>query len=71
MSGEVLAQALRELQPELLVVMSSGTDFVLAGTSFDDVLPKPYTMVALAELLARLRELNARSVPRTGATKAV
>jgi len=60
MSGEVLAQALREIQPDLPVVMSSGTDFALAGTSFEDVLPKPYTMAALTELLERLREQRGR-----------
>jgi signal transduction histidine kinase/CheY-like chemotaxis protein len=70
MSGEVLAQALRELHPDLPVVMSSGTDFVLAGTSFDDVLPKPYTLAALAALLTRLREDRGRTVARAGAAKA-
>jgi len=61
MSGNDLASALRAISPELLIVMSSGTDFALAGTQFDDVLPKPYTIGALAALLSRLRETTARS----------
>jgi CheY-like chemotaxis protein len=53
MTGSELARALRALRPELRVVLSSGSDFVLAGTPFDDVLPKPYTVSTLSEMLQR------------------
>jgi signal transduction histidine kinase/CheY-like chemotaxis protein len=66
MSGEALARALHALRADLPVVMSSGTDFALAGTPFDDVLPKPYTITALSELLARVRE---RQTGRNSATQ--
>lgn len=55
MSGIELAEELRRVAPQLVLVLSSGTDFVVAGTPFDDVLPKPYTASALAELIARHR----------------
>ncbi len=53
MTGSELARAVRSVKPDLRVVLSSGTDFVLSGTPFDDVLPKPYTVGALAEVLER------------------
>jgi DNA-binding NtrC family response regulator len=53
MSGVDLASALRHAAPKLRLVLSSGTDFTLAGTAFDDVLPKPYTLGTLEKLLAR------------------
>jgi len=55
MSGIELAEQLRRLAPHLVLVLSSGTDFVIAGTPFDAILPKPYTATALAELIARHR----------------
>ena len=55
MSGIELAEELRHRAPHLVLVLSSGTDFVVAGTPFDDVLPKPYTAMALTELIARHR----------------
>jgi len=55
MNGVELAHALRKVAPELVLVLSSGTDFVLAGTPFDDILPKPYTVDALTALIARHR----------------
>jgi signal transduction histidine kinase/ActR/RegA family two-component response regulator len=58
MTGSELARAVRNVKPDLRVVLSSGTDFVLSGTPFDDVLPKPYTVGALAEVLER--NLSAR-----------
>jgi CheY-like chemotaxis protein len=61
MTGSELARALRALRPDLRVVLSSGTEFVLAGTAFDDVLPKPYTVHALSEMLRR--NLAARHTP--------
>jgi signal transduction histidine kinase/ActR/RegA family two-component response regulator len=53
MTGSELARAVRDVKPDLRVVLSSGTDFVLSGTPFDDVLPKPYTVGALAAVLER------------------
>jgi len=53
MTGAELARALREIRSDIRVVLSSGTDFVLSGTPFDDVLPKPYTVSALSEMLER------------------
>jgi len=44
-----------------VLVLSSGTDFVVAGTPFDDVLPKPYTATALTELIARHRPPGVRA----------
>jgi hypothetical protein len=38
-----------------VLVLSSGTDFVVTGTPFDDVLPKPYTVDTLSALVARHR----------------
>jgi len=61
MNGIELAHKLREVAPHLVLVLSSGTDFVVAGTPFDDVLPKPYTVDALTRLVARHRAANARS----------
>ncbi|HWP09269.1 MAG TPA: ATP-binding protein, partial [Polyangiaceae bacterium] len=61
MSGIELAEALRHRAPSLVLVLSSGTDFVVAGTPFDDVLPKPYTATALTELIARHRPPGVRA----------
>jgi signal transduction histidine kinase/CheY-like chemotaxis protein len=65
MTGSELARAVRVMRPDLRVVLSSGTDFVLSGTPFDDVLPKPYTVGALAEVLER--NLRARRAPSENA----
>jgi signal transduction histidine kinase/CheY-like chemotaxis protein len=65
MTGSELARAARTVKPDLRVVLSSGTDFVLSGTPFDDVLPKPYTVGALAEVLER--NLSARRAPSENA----
>jgi len=54
MSGTELAEELRRVGYQGRLVLSSGTDFVLSGTPFDDVLPKPYTLAALGTLLQRL-----------------
>jgi two-component system, cell cycle sensor histidine kinase and response regulator CckA len=54
MNGTELAEELRRAGFLGRLVLSSGTDFVLSGTPFDDVLPKPYTLAALASLLERL-----------------
>jgi CheY-like chemotaxis protein len=59
MSGTDLAEELRRAGYQGRLVLSSGTDFVLSGTPFDDLLPKPYTLAALSELLQRLRRLDA------------
>jgi CheY-like chemotaxis protein len=61
MTGAELARAVRLVRGDLRVVLSSGTDFVLTGTPFDDVLPKPYTVGALSEMLER--NLSARRPP--------
>jgi signal transduction histidine kinase len=65
MTGAELARAVRIVREDLRVVLSSGTDFVLSGTPFDDVLPKPYTVGALAEMLER--NLSARRAPSSAA----
>ncbi len=65
MTGSELARAIRSVKPELRVVLSSGTDFVLAGTPFDDVLPKPYTVGALSAMLER--NLSVRLAPSENA----
>jgi signal transduction histidine kinase/CheY-like chemotaxis protein len=63
MTGAELAQALRKVRGDIRVVLSSGTDFVLSGTPFDDVLPKPYTVAALSAMLERnLLSERARAV---------
>lgn len=70
MNGAELAAALRSARPELPIVLSSGTDFVLAGTPFDDVLPKPYSAKAVGALIALhgdLREASGR--PGRGGTE--
>jgi signal transduction histidine kinase/CheY-like chemotaxis protein len=59
MNGLELGYALREIAPRLVLVLSSGTDFVVAGTPFDDVLPKPYTVDTLTTLIARHRATTA------------
>ncbi len=53
MTGADFARAIHAIRPDLRVVLSSGTDFVMTGTPFDDVLPKPYTLVALQDMLSR------------------
>jgi CheY-like chemotaxis protein len=65
MTGAELARAVRLVRGDLRVVLSSGTDFVLTGTPFDDVLPKPYTVGALSEMLER--NLSARRAPSQAA----
>jgi CheY-like chemotaxis protein len=65
MTGSDLARAMRAVRSDLRVVLSSGTDFVLSGTPFDDVLPKPYTVGALSEMLER--NLSARRAPSQAA----
>jgi signal transduction histidine kinase len=61
MSGIELGEELRRMAPQLVLVLSSGTDFVVAGTPFDDVLPKPYTAAVLTELIARHRPARAEA----------
>ncbi len=67
MHGTELAEELRRIGYRGRLVLSSGTDFVLSGTPFDDVLPKPYTLAALASLLERLERAGSpaeiRSMP--------
>lgn len=65
MTGVELARAVRAVRPDVRVVLSSGTDFVLSGTPFDDVLPKPYTVGALSEVLER--NLSPRRSPSQAA----
>jgi CheY-like chemotaxis protein len=65
MNGAELARAVRQVRSDLRVVLSSGTDFVLTGTPFDDVLPKPYTVGALSDMLER--NLSARRPPTENA----
>jgi CheY-like chemotaxis protein len=55
MTGTELAVALRAVGYRGVLVLSSGTDFVIAGTPFDDVLPKPYIVNTVTELLQRHR----------------
>lgn len=62
MSGEETAQRLRLVGFTGALVLSSGTDFVVAGTPFDDVLPKPYEASAVRALLARQRDPAATQV---------
>ncbi len=55
MNGLELAGLLRQVAPHLVLVLSSGTDYVVSGTPFDDVLPKPYTVDTLTALVLRHR----------------
>jgi signal transduction histidine kinase len=61
MNGTELAEELRRVGYRGRLVLSSGTDFVVSGTPFDDVLPKPYTLAALGALLGRLERGSADS----------
>jgi len=69
MHGTELAEELRRVGYQGRLVLSSGTDFVLSGTPFDDLLPKPYTLAALSALLDRLSRAGDDEVDETGARK--
>jgi signal transduction histidine kinase/CheY-like chemotaxis protein len=69
MHGTELAEELRRIGYQGRLVLSSGTDFVLSGTPFDDLLPKPYTLAALSALLDRLSGMGDDEVDETGARK--
>lgn len=53
MTGLEVARTLRTHGYRGALVLSSGTDFTLSGTPFDDVLPKPYEAATIRELLLR------------------